>query len=47
VANARGHAAAWAVTFPISALLLAILAVLGQVLRPAAAVPMTPAGQIA
>lgn len=34
VADARGHAAGWAVTVPIGALLVAILAVLGRLFRP-------------
>jgi hypothetical protein len=45
VANARGHDAAWAVTFPISALLLASLTILGRVLQHAAYRPAASEGQ--
>lgn len=45
VADAREHDAAWAVTFPISALLLAILIVLGRVLHHAADRPAATEGQ--
>jgi hypothetical protein len=46
VANARGHDAAWAVTFPISALLLGVLTILGRVLQHAADRPAASEGQI-
>jgi hypothetical protein len=46
VANARGHAPGWAVTLPIGALLLAILAVLGRLLQHTAGRAVTAVDQI-
>jgi hypothetical protein len=45
VANARGHDVAWAVTFPITALLLAILVLLWRILQHAADHPAASEGQ--